>query len=597
MTPRPARLVLPLLAAWLAAGPIQPGAAQAPHSPVPPIAPAPWPLTDALGRKAPIAGEAPAPRPDRYVGIFYFLWHNNRGGASPDGGPFDIQKILLKDPDALQHPRSPLWGPMGMFHYWAEPLYGYYQADDAWVIRRHARLLVDAGIDTLIYDATNVETYPAIYTKIAEVFAAIRAEGGRTPQFCFMVNTEAGKTADRLYKELYEPGRFRDLWFAWDGKPLLICDPAAASPVVRNFFQLRRAHWPFRMVDTRNAWHWEAAHPQPVGYTTDPKTPEQVNVSVAQNLRVADRRVTNMSDGNARGRSFHAGFEDRSPGAVLHGHNAEEQWGRALELDPPFVMVTGWNEWIAGRYGKPDGPIQFVDQYDQEFSRDIEPMKGGHGDNYYAQLVRNVRRYKGVADLPPPSPARTIDLAAGPAAWVDVPAPYIDDAHDTIARDHPGAGGTHHINRTGRHDFVALKAAHDAGHLRFQARLREPVQGSSVPEGTWLLLDADQDPATGWEGYDFIVNRTHAADGSPALERNAGGWNWSAVGPVAARADGVHLAIEVPRDAVGLGNPGPVGVDFRWVDNAQKPGDVLDLYLSGDAAPEGRMRFRYRGQP
>ena len=29
----------------------------------------------------------------------------------------------------------------------------------------------------------------------------------------------------------------------------------------------------------------------------------------------------------------------------------------------------------------------FVDQFDQEHSRDIEPMKGGHGDNYYYQMV------------------------------------------------------------------------------------------------------------------------------------------------------------------------------------------------------------------
>lgn len=29
-----------------------------------------------------------------------------------------------------------------------------------------------------------------------------------------------------------------------------------------------------------------------------------------------------------------------------------------------------------------------------EFSRDIEPIKGYYGDNYYMQLIRNVRRFK-----------------------------------------------------------------------------------------------------------------------------------------------------------------------------------------------------------
>ena len=158
-----------------------------------PIAPAPWPLTDGLGRRAPVAGEVPSVRPHRAVGMFYFLWHNNRGGASPSGGPYDIAKILQKDPEALRHPESPLWGPFGMYHYWGEPLHGYYLADDVWVIRRHARLLVDAGVDTLIYDATNVETYPEVYTKIGEVFTSIRKAGGRTPAFAFMVNTRAGR--------------------------------------------------------------------------------------------------------------------------------------------------------------------------------------------------------------------------------------------------------------------------------------------------------------------------------------------------------------------------------------------------------------------
>ena len=76
-----------------------------------PVPPAPWPLTDALGRAAPLAGEAnvPNPRADRFVGIFYFLWHDSAGGRRPGGdGPFDVSKILQADPDALHHPDSPL---------------------------------------------------------------------------------------------------------------------------------------------------------------------------------------------------------------------------------------------------------------------------------------------------------------------------------------------------------------------------------------------------------------------------------------------------------------------------------------------------------
>jgi hypothetical protein len=29
------------------------------------------------------------------------------------------------------------------------------------------------------------------------------------------------------------------------------------------------------------------------------------------------------------------------------------------------------------------------------------------------------------------------------------------------------------------------------------------------------------------------------------------------------------------------------------VDNSQRPGDILDFYVSGDAAPDGRFNYRY----
>ena len=91
-------------------------------------------------------------------------------------------------------------------YYWGEPLYGYYDARDPWVIRRHANLLVDAGVDTVIFDTTNRRTYPDVYMAICRVWSQILEEGGRTPRLCFMVNTKAGETADELVRDLYQPG-------------------------------------------------------------------------------------------------------------------------------------------------------------------------------------------------------------------------------------------------------------------------------------------------------------------------------------------------------------------------------------------------------
>ena len=75
----------------------------------------------------------------------------------------------------------------------------------------------------------------------------------------------------------------------------------------------------------------------------------------------------------------------------------------------------------------------------------------------------------------------------------------------------------------------------------------------------WPLIDADQNPATCWEGNDFIVNRIVDADGESWLEKNEGGWNWKEswnwkkVARVSfqVKNQGIRLAIP-PRAALGL---------------------------------------------
>ncbi len=301
-----------------------------------------------------------------------------------------------------------------------------------------------------------------------------------------------------------------------------------------------------------------------------------------------------MSNGDARGRSFHNDKMDLTPGAVNHGYNVQEQWKRALELQPPFVMVTGWNEWIAGRWGQPGGPITFVDQFTQEYSRDIEPMKGGHQDNYYWQLVGNVRRYKGAPPLPPGSAPLSIRIDAGFKAWQEVAPEFLDHVGETAARDCDGAAGLHYVNRTGRNDVAAAKVARDRQNVYFYARTREPISPSTDPSWMWLLIDADQDATTGWEGYDFIANRTIAGDGTTWLEKNEGGWKWKQVAKIGFAVQDRELQLAIPRSALGLApDATSLSIDFKWADNIQKPGEIMDFYLSGDTAPEGRFAYRY----
>ena len=105
-------------------------------------------------------------------------------------------------------------------------------------------------------------------------------------------------------------------------------------------------------------------------------------------------------------------------------------------------------------------------------------------------------------------------------------------------------------------------------------------------------VDTDQRPGTGWKGYDFILNRT--MDGEETwLEKSADGWTWEQVAKVSLAVKGNELMLAVPREALRLPDAQAVGCDFKWWDNPQKPGDVMDTYVSGDTAPDGRFNYRY----
>ena len=171
--------------------------------------------------------------------------------------------------------------------------------------------------------------------------------------------------------------------------------------------------------------------------------------------------------------------------------NFEEQWQRALEVNPKFIFVTGWNEWIAGRYTQwskytdadcyyPGG--LFVDEYTQEYSRDCEPMRGGHGDNYYYQLAAWVRRFKGVRERPvAPGPSQIV-IDGLFDDWQKVEPEFRDTIGDTLHRDHKGYGDLVYRNETGRNDFVILKAAYDADNLYFFAQTLDKISPSHGPQ-------------------------------------------------------------------------------------------------------------------
>ena len=144
-----------------------------------------------------------------------------------------------------------------------------------------------------------------------------------------------------------------------------------------------------------------------------------------------------------------------------------------------MVFVTGWNEWTSGMWNKSHGwsdPLSFVDQYDKDHSRDIEPTKGwgDKGDVYYQQLVDNVRRFKGMAAPPKASAPKTIKLGKK-GEWDNVLPRYKAYRGNTFHRDHTGRYNKYYTDNSGRNDIVGAQVAHDGKNVYFRVRLPDKL--------------------------------------------------------------------------------------------------------------------------
>lgn len=553
-----------------------------------------WVATDGAGRRLPGFKECGPVKKDKWVGIFYWTWH------TPDRrGPNDNTKILAQAKGPIVN-----W-PAGGDYHWGEPELGYYVMTDPFVIRKHASMLSDAGVDVILFDTTNPPfTWKEEYEALCREYTALRRAGARTPDIAFIAPFgDPRPVTDQLWRDLYQKQLWSNLWFVWKGKPLLLANKDfIKDEEMLRFFTFRRPmpdYW--QGPSGPEQWSWLEVYPQHV-FKDQHGGSEQMSVGVAQNALPNTPGPAPMSHkAGAMGRSWHGGKKDSSAGAVNVGLNFEEQWARALQINPSFIFVTGWNEWIAGRYTQwsrytdrdcyfPGG--LFVDEYTQEYSRDCEPMRGGHEDNYYYQLAAWVRRYKGVRELPRPTGPSRITLDGRFDDWTSVAPEFRDTIGDTLHRDHKGYGDLHYFNDTGRNDFVLAKAAYDKRNIYFFVQTASKITRRTDSNWMLLFIDSDQNTATGWMGYDYLLNVEVPSDGRTVVKawKNAG---WEKVGMADYRVSGNAMELAVNRRLLRQAGATPA-FDFHWADNIQKLGDISEFGVNGDSAPNRRCNYRFK---
>ena len=583
-----------------------------------------WVASDALGRVMPTDAEAPlkTDKP-RTVGIFYITWHDEGkfNLRSPYGG--DVTRTLQEAPEARLDAYHPAWKEWSL--HWGEPEAGYFLSQDRWLIRRDLSMLSDAGVDVLILDVTNAVLYWDEWAVLFDEMQKMRSLGNPVPQFCFWAfNGNVVNVVTQLYEHIYKKGIARDFWFQWQGRPLLLynAEPdhdangggynAGSYPKeIYDFFTLRNMWWGYyewgghRYVGTEDNWSFgyemnddrvAAMQPRDLASRHQGRleemavTPAQHPISITGKSWRRETKEPALNQYDMPDSAYVPWLGKTVAHPEGYGIYFQDRWNEALSVDPDFIYINDWNEWTAGKYrsglapgsetvsgpttflGR-ENPFYFVDQYNAEFNRSIQPMRGGYTDNYYMQMVQNIRRYKGVRPQP---------VTHG----YNMPATFYDTRGDVIHRDHNGYGGLHYTDTTGRNDIIETSIYVTRKDIVFEVLTDSTLTPSS--DSNWMLLYLDADSLSScWEGFDYLVQggRLHRYDASTH--------KWLAIAPVVQSVAGKRLIIKIPRKALLLTGKA-FCLDFKWADNPTNPTDIISVSTTGDTAPNRRFRYNFR---
>ena len=532
---------------------------------------------DSLGRPTPKPGYLRNDGKKHLVGLFYFLWLSEGNKRV-----LDISKITADDPKAGYKPNDEKWGRVGDYHYWGEPFYGYYSMTDEWVIRRHMKLIMQADIDFLFFDTTNAVVYETVCHTVMKVLQEYYNEGHKIPKVMFYTNTHSGATVQRIYEEFYKPALYKDTWFLWDGKPVIIAIPEECSEETREFFCIKLSQWP-NEATKRGGWPWmDFEKPQRVFENTE-GVPESINVSVAQHPQIRFGDSVLYGETTNCGRAWHNGANDTSENAYIKGYNFAEQFERALETDPPVVLVTGWNEWIAGRWqGPPERPIMFVDCANYEFSRDIEMMRDGYFDNFFMQLVSYVRRYKGTADIPVTECGRK--------------ASFQGFSDGSLPRNcHGWTKELLYENNTAPCSIKNVTVSHTESALTFEISVDTMPENPEESFSIYLSLGKSA-------GFDYVINGTPGSVSKIVRAPVDNGTarpcdrldNSDFAGTCSLSASGNTVTVTVPLFALSVEPSGIQEIWFKACASRRPYNKVDDFYDTGDVLPLGRLGFVYR---
>ncbi len=333
------------------------------------------------------------------VGIFYTIWFDFWDLASNN---FSSSHTLGNYAYGDVYNTTSNMGPKNSFNYWGEPALGYYTSSNTEVIKTHMRQLKSAGIDFIFVDLTNLadkntvsdKVYYENYTwkyQVNRPFMALLntmnemiEDGEDVPKVVPWIGAFNGSNyvVNRIYDEFYSSGNYDNLWLYYDDKPFIMTTEFLNNEDSRFTYRKTWALYNSNSKIKNSEWTWREKDNLVYGKDSNGKMEAMsVNTAVSTYYMSVPDYVLSRN----KGKTFY------------------NQWKNVYDKHPKITLVGTWNEWGAQRLTDENAECKdkcFTDQYNQEYSNDIEPMKGGHGDLYYVWLKQYVNAYKSYNTCP-----------------------------------------------------------------------------------------------------------------------------------------------------------------------------------------------------
>ena len=327
------------------------------------------------------------------IGMFYHTWH------CPSAAHIhDLTEILAGN--------AP-YGDYYESHWWGQPADGYYcLTNNTALLTKHAELLRDLGVDFVFVDVTNhawnsnalcdrpVEMIIEPFTSLVDVWSGIPGAPRIVPWVPVVASDGSHPDSTHMvYTLLNLLGNHPGLQFEYEGKPLLlVTENATYAADTAKLSSLSASH------TIRKMWAFEAEGAPKWSYLERCASSPLEGEPCFQRAAMLGGELEQLPIAMAYGADYMSHLATATP--KYQGKTFRKQFQTLLNNpEVPIATITGWNEWVVGRLKCDENPLCscsnpedvngcFLDQYDIERNRDIEPGNNVMG-TYYYDLVKS----------------------------------------------------------------------------------------------------------------------------------------------------------------------------------------------------------------